>query len=164
MCRLLGLLLGPLLDLVHPVAEANVLLDTGPADRAHDTQRRAEIILVLCRLPGFDFLSRGSEPHPVKESRQACGYPLIWYASYESTPWDRNGSEANRDSPFLSMQLSDLERFSADKDDEDLASNHDDVDDDEENVAVKTLEDVQLVIEASITVYFLACERAKPWR
>ena len=51
---------------------------------------------------------------------------------------------------MCNVEASDLERLTADEDDHDLASNHDNVDDDEEKVAMYPFEDVELVVKAPI--------------
>lgn len=54
------------------------------------------------------------------------------------------------DSPHSFPLSANLECFVADKHDEDLATNHQEIDNDEEDISMNTLEDVEFVVETAI--------------
>lgn len=76
--------------------------------------------------------------------------PAVGKLADQRAPGDGDGTEPDRHAPFLAVQTSNLEGFPADEDDEDLAADHDGVDDPEEVVVRDALEDVEFVVEAAV--------------
>lgn len=69
-----------------------------------------------------------------------------------NSPRQTNHRGNNGNSPLRSVKTTrvDLESTRSDKDNGNLQSNHEDVDDDEELIAVDTFEDVELVVETTV--------------
>ena len=79
--------------------------------------------------------------------------PSVRELANQRAPGNGNGSQSNRHAPLLAVQTRNLEGFASDKDDEDLAADHDGVDEPEEVVARDTLEDVEAVVETAVVEF-----------
>lgn len=68
----------------------------------------------------------------------------------EDCHWEREGSEDKADSPLYAINRCNAEGTATNKDDCYLGADHDTVDTDEEEIALKTFEDVEFVVETTV--------------
>lgn len=73
----------------------------------------------------------------------------------DDTDWDREKAENDGHGPELAtlLLLRNLEGFAANENDQDLTTTHDSTDTDKEPVLGKAFEDVELVVQTTVTVY-----------
>ncbi|KAL3306783.1 calcium-translocating P-type ATPase [Colletotrichum asianum] len=70
----------------------------------------------------------------------------------QDTHGQRNRTETDRNAPLLTSQSFNLESIASDENDQQLPANHDQVDGDEEWVLGDVFKDIQLVVQAAVTV------------
>lgn len=121
---------------------------------------RRSIVLAVCLL---GLLKQSGELAPNINHPAICsnkgwrnkvndlGEPLVREYSDQHTPRQTESSNNDGDSPLNTIETVgvDIENAVTNKDDGDLESDHDAVDEDEEQVAVDADKDVKLVVEAS---------------
>lgn len=81
--------------------------------------------------------------------------PDIWEDTDEHTPWQRHERDHDGDCPLSSVEatLLDLKHAATNEHDSDLETDHQEVDEDEELVAVDTLENVEFVIKSPVVEF-----------
>jgi len=103
-----------------------------------------ELLLLALLLPLLDESRHGGH----KLAR-----PFIGEQTDECTPGQGDGSQADGKAPFLTIKPDNLEGAATEKDDEDLAADHDQVDANEPHIAGYALEDVGIAIETAVVEF-----------
>lgn len=81
--------------------------------------------------------------------RSQGGGPRIRELANQDTPGDGDGTQSNRHAPLLSGERTDSKGGTAHEDDEDLATDHDQIDNDVKPVASNAFKNVEVVIKTA---------------